>query len=129
MAFINPNIFQIDWDDLIGWADLDGDGGVSEIDPAGQLHLDCRAMSANGKAHRRQDLGTIGTGDYYVEIRFKGDTWDGFGNEDWGIILQTPAGTDTLLAHIGNDFVSPAGDGILIFDGSTRRCGSTRATR
>ena len=84
MAYINPNILQEDWNALGTWIDNPNDGGVSEIDPAGQLHLDCLTMTGNGFAERNKDFGTIGTGDYWVEIRFIGDAWGGYVSQTWG---------------------------------------------
>lgn len=118
MAYINPNIFQVDFDNLTDWTDADSNGAVSEIDPAGQLHLDCESMSANGAADRYKDLGTIGTGDFYIEVKFKGDTWDGYGATTFGINGAVQAGTSRLSYGIGNNFTDPAGDGIVISDGT-----------
>ncbi len=114
-SYINPDIFQIDWGNLTGWADNDSNGAVSEIDPAGQLHLDIRGASGDAIARRTKDLGTIGTGNYYVEIKFKGDNWDGYGARAHGFYFGIAAGTNELDVVIGNGM--SAGDGIEIYDG------------
>lgn len=117
MAYINPDIFQVDFDDLTGWTDADTNGGVSSISPAGQLYLDCRAMTSQGVAAVNKDLGTVGTGNYYIEIKFKGDVWDGDALTLNGITWSQQAGTNIFDLKIGNNFT--AGDGILIYDGAT----------
>ena len=117
MAYINPNIFEEDFANLTGWTAIVTNGGVSEIDPAGQLHFDCSSMSANGRAGRKKDLGTIGSGDYYIEIRFKADTWDGYGaiNYDHGLMGLQDGATKRMRSYIGNGFSS--GDGIIVTAG------------
>lgn len=119
MAYINPNVLEEDWDNVVGWDDLDNNGGVSSISPAGQLYLDNRAMSADGRARRNQDIGAIGSGNYYVEIKFKGDVWDGYGSAyNFGLHSGTTGATYELAFGIGNNFVSPSGDGIYVDDGA-----------
>ena len=114
MSYINPNIFQIDFDDLDGWSNQDVNGGVSEIDPTSQLHLDLRSLSDDGIARRDKDLGTIGSGDYYVEVKFSGDAWDGFSGSGVtrGILMETSADPNRLYVKIGNDYTG--GDGIQV---------------
>jgi len=116
MAYINPDILQEDWDDLTDWTDGDTNGAVSEIDPAGQLYLDDRALTDNGRTKRSKNIGSIGSGDYYVEIRFKGDKWDGYGTVDFGMNFLHESGRPKRLNFaIGNGFTDPSGDGIIVF--------------
>lgn len=115
--YINPNLFEEDWDALGTWEDLDTNDGVSEIDPAGQLHLDCISVSADGSARRKLDFGAIGDGDYYVEVKFKADTWDGYGTSlDRGIRVQAGGATNYISAFFQNG--ANDGDGIIIYDGA-----------
>ena len=116
MSYVNPNIFEVDFANLTDWTDGDANGAVSEIDPAGQLHLDCTSMSADGWAVRSKDLGTVGTGNYYVEIKFKGDVWGGRAGNAFGIYIKTSGETCLSLPRIGNGFVTPEGDGIIVID-------------
>jgi len=114
--YINPNILEEDWDALGSWTDGDINGAVSSISPAGQLYLDCRAMTAIGWAERLKDIGTIGTGNYYIEIRFKGDVWDYYDAINRGIRMVPQAGINQVFMYIGNGFVD--GDGIRVYDGA-----------
>jgi len=118
MPYIIPNILKEDWDALVGWTDYDRNGGVSLIDPAGQLYLDLRALTVDGKAHRQKVFGTIGTGNYYSEIRLKSDVWDG-GGEDTndGMNHFTGGETNSLYVRIANGCSD--GDGVWVFDGSS----------
>ena len=110
--YIKSNIFKVDFDNLTDWTDGDTNGAVSEIDPAGQLHLDCISMTATGYAKRSKDLGTVGSGNYYVEVRFKGDTWDYLGSR-----VLICAGTNFFQATFkGSD---AGNNGIYIYDGAT----------
>ena len=119
MAYVNPTILEEDWGDLVGWVDGDTNGGVSEIDPAGQLHLDLRAVSSTGQANRGKDIGTIDTGDYYIEYKFKGNPWDGHATAsvNRGIGINVQAGTNWLIPRIMNGHTD--GDGIWVYDGAT----------
>ena len=54
MPYINPNIFQIDFDNLDGWADQDSGGGISDV-ADGKLHLDLRSLGSDGIAKRDKD--------------------------------------------------------------------------
>ena len=117
--YVNPNIFRVDWDNLSGWTDGDVGGAISEIDPAGQLHLDCRAITIDGCAVRNKDLGSVGTGNYYVEMRFKGDTWGGFGGQAQGVYFLMGAETKRLNFFIGNGFENPSGNGIIVRSASS----------
>jgi len=112
VSYINPNILQEDWDALGDWVDEDGYGGVSSISPAGQLYFDCRVVDEEGYAARSKEV-TIGTGDYYIEIRFKGDVWDNYTNS--ALVTEVRAETNRIWLSIGNGM--DAGDGIIIFDG------------
>lgn len=106
------------WDALGSWADGDTNGAVSSISPAGQLYLDCRAMSANGFASRTQDIGTVGTGDYTLYVRFKGDVWDGQQDaSNDGIKVGIQAGTNRVLFFIANQG-DGSNDGIWLYDGA-----------
>jgi hypothetical protein len=116
MAYINPDLIQEDFDNLTGWTDNDTNGAQASISPAGQVYLDCTAMSGNGTAEQYKDLGTIGTGDFYVEIRFSGDVWDGYDTPQQGIGLSVQGTTNRLTTFIGNSYTG--GDGILVFDGA-----------
>lgn len=113
-------LLEENWDIFDGWADDSINGGISEIDPAGELHLDCTGLTDDGYARRIQDIGEIGAGDYYVEFRFKGDTWDGWAGiwngEVRGIQAFTNGPTYALYCWIGNDFTD--GDGIYLHDGA-----------
>jgi len=116
MAYINPDLLQEDWDALGTWDDGDAGGGVSDISPAGQLYLDCRAVDPTGRAYRSKDFGTIGTGDYYIELRFSGDVWDNTADiSESGIQLNVQAETKQLLTYIGND-LDGSTDGIWVMD-------------
>ncbi|GAG87720.1 unnamed protein product, partial [marine sediment metagenome] len=65
MAICDWTLLNEPWNALGTWADGDTNGGVSSIDPAGQLYCDCRALTVDGsKAQRGKDIGTIGDGDY-----------------------------------------------------------------
>jgi len=121
MAYINPDILEEDWDALGTWNDSDTNGGVSSISPAGQLYLDLTNMSADGVAQRDKDYGSLGTGDYYVEIRFKIDVDDGYdAGVTHGIHLAVHGGSNQLYVGFSNGFGgSPAGDGIAMHDGTT----------
>ena len=117
MTVCDWGLLEEDWDALGTWADGDTNGAVSSISPAGELYLDCRAMSALGVARRSKDIGTIGTGDYTIYMRFKGDTWDGnqSTNTD-GIKLYIQAGDQAIVVIIGNQ-VDGSNDGIWVYDG------------
>jgi hypothetical protein len=118
MAYITPDLLQLDFNDLTDWTDADAGGAVSEISPAGQLHLDLRSLVANNISRRNKDCGTVGNGNYYVEIKFIGDAWDGFGGDyGYGILVSVGAVTNRLFFCIGNGFASPAMNGILVNDG------------
>jgi len=91
------------WSALGSWTDGDINGAVSSISPAGQLYLDCRAMTDPGVAARNKDIGTIGTGDYTVYIRFKGDVWDKQSPGNFGITLYICGNTNNLHINIGHD--------------------------
>ena len=107
------------WDALGTWADGDSQNSESSISPAGQLYLDCRALTVNGaRANRSKDIGTIGAGDYTVYMRFKGDVWDGLQstNQD-GIKLFIQAGTNAFLLLIANQ-ADGSTDGIWVFNGA-----------
>ena len=121
MAFINPDILEEDWDALTGWADGDTAGAISRINPAGEFELNCVSMSGDGLAKRSKDFGSIGSGNYYVEIRFKGDTWDGFGGSlSFGLAYILEGGTGNKYefdVRIGSR--SDAGVGIDIRAGDT----------
>jgi len=121
MAICLWALLEEPWDGLGTWTDSDNAGAVSSIDPAGELYLDCRAMTGNGYARRIKDIGTIGTGDYTVYIRFKGDVWDGQGTAGaHGLRFITDAGTSGLVLLIANDYTDDGGtDGIWIFDGAS----------
>ncbi len=118
--YVNPDIFEIDWDNLTGWTDGDTNGAVSDINPAGKLRLDITSASADAAAVRYKDLGSIGTDDYYVEIKISADTWDNqvADANDGGIKLEIGAGTNRINIFIGNNFTE--GDGILLHDGASK---------
>ncbi|HEC64382.1 MAG TPA: hypothetical protein ENI23_03725, partial [bacterium] len=121
MTICTWTLLEENWDALGGWADNDILGAVSSISPAGQLYLDCRALSASGFAARSKDFGTIGTGDYTAYMRFSGDVWDGVGSEgSMGLRLEIDAQTNKLLVIIANNYTSGGGtDGIWVFDGAS----------
>ncbi len=113
---IKKDILEEDWDDLDGWDNWDEDGCVSEIDPAGQLYLDATTPVGTGGAARYQDIGSIADG-YYVEIKFKGDTWGGAANA-WGITLGVVSGSgedNFFRVRIANDPIG-SDDGLYIWD-------------
>jgi hypothetical protein len=116
MAYINPDIFQVDFDNLTDWTSENTNGGATTISPAGQLFLDGTSMTDNGLVGVSKDLGTIGTGDHYIEIKFKVDVWDGYGTDEKGILFLQGAQTSILNTRIGNGY--GAGDGILMYDGA-----------
>ena len=102
-----------DWDALGDWDDISSDGGVSSIDPAGQLYLDARSVTVDDRAAgRSKDIGTIGTGDYWVRVRFKIDVSDSV-----GLSLRINAETNRCLIYIGNP-ASTVGDGIAVYNGA-----------
>jgi hypothetical protein len=109
------------WASLTSWVDDDSNAAVSSISPAGQLYLDCRALSLDGgRAARYQDIGTIGTGDYSVYMRFKGDVWDGKQLDDGsdGIRIVVGGGTNALYFMIANQ-ADGSNDGVWIYDGAS----------
>ena len=115
MAYINPDLLEENWDALGDWADNDTNGAESSISPAGQLYLDCRAMTAIGWAQRYKDIGTIGTGNFWVEMRFKGDVWDTYAPTAPGISLPSVQGeTGAISGFLGNNHTD--GDGIWLYD-------------
>jgi len=118
MSYIDPDISRIEWDNLTGWIDGDTNGAVSQIDPGGQLSYDLRGATSGATAARWKDIGTIGSGDYYCEIRFIGNPWDGRDVNYRGIRVLIDAGTQRLYIHIANDR-SAAGDGIWVNDGAS----------
>jgi len=116
--YVNPNLIEEDFANLTGWTDSDSNGAVSEIDPAGQLHLDCRDIpSGVGYGKRSKDIGTIGDGDYYAELKFEGDVWDAAGGTANGIRVSINAATNFLQATIRGD--SSGNNGIYLYDGAT----------
>ena len=118
--YVNPNLIEVDFDNLTDWTKSEPSGSVFEIDPAGQLHLDCTSVSAYIYVFGSKDFGSIGTGDYYAEIKFKGDTWNGFGAYIlYGMQNIIEGNTNRLRTYIGNDFVSPSGSGIIMYDGTS----------
>jgi len=119
MAFCTWTLLNELWDALGTWSDEDNNGAVSSISPAGQLYLDCRALSATGYAARTKDIGTIGTGNYTVYMRFKGDVWDGLQNTNFdGIKLYVQAGDQALAIIIGNQ-VDGSTNGVWVLDASS----------
>lgn len=119
MAICTWTLLNEPWDALGAWADGDTNGAVSSISPAGELYLDCRAMSDNGLANRGKDIGTMGDGDYTVYMRFKGDVWDGVGeaSSNNGIKLYIQGQTQALLLAIANQGIDTT-DGIWVYDGA-----------
>jgi len=116
--YINSDIAEIKWDTLDGWVDEDSNGGVSSLDfPYTQLYLNLIGATDDAIASRSKDIGTIGTGDYYIEIRFKGDVWDGYAG-NYGFRLLIDAGSQRFLCYLGNGY--SGGDGLYIDDGTTR---------
>ena len=105
-------ILHEDWDALGGWVDGDVVGGVSEIDPAGQLYLDCRALTGSGGYAKRSDVVPIGAGDHWIEIRFKIDVSD-----DSGLNLMIDGATHGLNVYIGNP-AAGIGNGITVYSGA-----------
>jgi hypothetical protein len=93
------------FDDLTGWTDADGGGGVSEIDPAGQLHQDSNGSSGYGLIYK--DVGSL-DGDFTAEFRIK---------------FNIAPGTQSHIVRFGTDdndiqfaFSSNA---MKVYDGST----------
>lgn len=117
MAYVNPDILEEDWDNFTGWNDKDTNGGVSEIDPAGQYHADFSGATGNADAERDKDIGAIGSDDYYIEMRFIGDAWDGFGDSNqYGIDVRIQAATRQIIFIIANDMLGN-NDGIATYSG------------
>ncbi|GAF84228.1 unnamed protein product, partial [marine sediment metagenome] len=83
MAICDWTLLNELWNALGTWADGDTNGAVSSISPAGELYLDCRALSDTGIAYRNKDIGGIAA-DYTFYLRFKGDVWDGEGEGSSG---------------------------------------------
>jgi len=118
MAFCDWTLLNELWDALGTWNDLDTNGAVSSISPAGQLYLDLRALSANGHAKREKDIGTIGSGDFTFYVRFKGDVWDGTGTLGTsGLNFYVRAATNGVAVKVGNQ-ADGSTDGIWVYDGA-----------
>ena len=66
------DLLEENFNDLTDWTDSDGGSAVSEISPAGQLHQS--SPTTSDYARIRQDIGTIGSGDFTIFTRFKIDT-------------------------------------------------------
>ena len=119
MAICTWGLLEEDWDALGTWTDGDTNGAASSISPAGQLYLDCRALTGTGVAQRSKDIGTIGDGNYTVYIRFKGDVWDGAGSlGDDGLKFGINANTFDMWIIIGNQ-CDGSTDGIWVYDGAS----------
>lgn len=118
MAYVNPNILQQEWDNLTGWVSRDTNGGVSSISPAGQFYGDITNPTGNAQAGRQDDdiITSTGSADVWVEIRSKGDVWDGF-SESVGFRLIISCGTNEMVINWGNG-AAIGGDGVWIDDGA-----------
>lgn len=114
---IYKNLLAEEWDALGSWSDFSSNGGVSSISPAGQLYLDCRSLTDTGYAGRSIDFGSIGSGDYWAKIRFKGDVWDSRSPIASGFFLALNGVTYESYFIWGiNDAIH--GDGIWLYDGA-----------
>ena len=116
MSYINPNLLQQDWDNTTGWTGGASSGATVSISPAGQLFLDFSGATNLAAASESKDIGTIGTGNYYVEMRFKGDKWDGYNQATHGVSIFLQAGTHPIFVAVGNGFSTPTGDGVVVRD-------------
>ncbi len=81
------------FDNLNNWTD-GSIGGTFEISPAGYLH---QMVSAGTSAKQFQNIGTIGSGDYTVEFRYRNDA-PGNGNQ----FITINAGAEQLYLWFGN---------------------------
>jgi len=106
MPYVNPDHLEEDWNSLPGdWGVTEREGGVVSINPAGQLYLDLRALTLDLNVGVDQVIGDDwGNDDYYVQMRFKADKWDGDqGTENYGIELKVGGTNYYLLAKIGSN--------------------------
>ena len=85
------DIYTEDFADLTDWTDGDVNDGVSEISPAGELHQ--KNTLTTGIGWLTQDIGTIGSGDYTFEIKFKFDVVPAAYYSD---MLDIDAGTNKI---------------------------------
>ena len=117
MAICTWGLLNEEWNSVTGWTDNDINGAVSSISPVGQLYLDCRAVTVDGsRARRTQDVGTFGTGNLTVYMRFKGDVWDDNSTvSQSGLKPEISAGTNRLVVVIGNQ-CDGSTDGVWVLD-------------
>ena len=97
------DLLEENFNDLTDWTDNDAGDAVSEISPAGYLH---QIATGGWVPSITQDIGTIGTGDYTVEMRVKLLNITASQNR-----LDVNAGTSWLAVDIEHD-------GIRIYDGA-----------